>query len=111
MRHVHVGASQSDVISSVYDSLPLKMAGARNLTGIVLRNRPGAETDRIKHGLEGVLITLEVSIGRDENKEQQAFRALDRDQPIRFATSQRGVVCDVSGLRILPIDPEVIMLA
>ena len=34
----------------------------------------------MKHVLEGVLITLEVAIGRDENKEENALRARHGDQ-------------------------------
>ena len=57
--------------------------GARHLS---------AEADRIKHDPEGVVVTLEVTVGCNENKKEQAFRARHGDQPICFATPQRRFV-------------------
>ena len=54
--------------------------------------RLSVEADRIKHDPEGVVVTLEVAIGCNEYKEEQAFRARHGNQPIRFAASQRRFI-------------------
>jgi hypothetical protein len=70
-----------------------------------------AETDRIQHDLERALVILKVTIGRDKDKENYALGALYRDHPIRLAASQRRVVCEISGTRVLAIDSNVLMAA